>query len=676
MLDETGARRPPISLIQKKLWILWIFTIAAVSSQSSQDLKNLSLEELSQIEVTSPSKEPVPAFRTPAAIYVITNEDIRRAGVTSIPDALRLAPGVEVAQIDGSSWSIGIRGFGTSLTRDVLVVIDGRTVYTPLFAGTNWDVQNVMMDDIDRIEVIRGPGGTIWGPNAVNGVINIITKSSKDTQGTLVSAGGGNVDQGFANARYGGGNGTNFTYRVYAMGSTVAPEYHPDGRNFDDWRNAQGGFRMDWKESARDTFTVQGDVYDEIAGKSVSATSYAPPYSQVLDTEAHLSGENILARWTRVLGEGDDFQLQSYFDRTDRRTPNYEEIRDTFDADFLERIRVLKRHEISWGLGVRIQPVSDQVVVSGLQFVPYNRTDYLGTGFVQDEISVVDQRLSLILGTKLLRTNFTHGVSLQPSARLLWTPDDKQTFWTAFTHALRTPSDAEENFYLLGYIGTSNGLPFFARFNPNPYFAPEQMNGYELGYRRLLGKNIFVDVTGFYNHYHDLFSEDLIGQTYLEDTPPPVHYLLPADFGNGLYGYTKGVEIAPEWRPAGIWRLRGTYSFLHMNLARSPHSEDIGTGPVTVGSSPQHQATVQSDFDLTKKLQLDLTYRFVSALPGQVVPAYSTGDARIGWRFNRQVDLSFIGRNLFQPSHAEYGGDPGPLVGIRRSVYAKLTWTR
>jgi len=639
-------------------------------------LKQLSLEELSQIEVTTPSKEPTKVSQTPAAIYVLTGEDIRRSGATSIPEALRLVPGVEVARIDGSTWSIGIRGFGSDLTRSVLVLIDGRTVYTPLFAGTNWDVQNTNMDDIDRIEVIRGPGGTIWGPNAVNGVINIITKDAKDTRGMQVSAGGGNVEQGFLNFRYGGGNGNDFNYRVYGAGFTRSPEYHQDGRNFDDWREGQVGFRMDWNEN-RDAFTLQGDAYDEIAGKSVSATSYTPPYSQIIDGNALLSGENILGRWKRTFNEGNDIQLQVYYDRTDRRTPNYIEIRNTFDVDFLQRLRLPAREEVTWGLGARIDPVDDPVVVSGLQFDPHKRTDYLGTAFVQDQIGLVEQRLSLILGTKMLKTDFTSDVDVEPSARLLWTPNENQTIWAAFTHAIRTPSDSEENFYLLGYIGTTpNGTPYFARFNPNRSFAPEELNGYELGYRQVIGRKLYVDLTGFYNHYHDLFSEDIIGSTFLEASPEPVHLLLPADFGNGLLGYTKGVEVAPEYRPANFWRLRGSYSFLHMNIGRSPHYQDIGTAPSIVGSSPQHQATVQSAFDLTKRLQLDLTYRYVSALPAQKVPGYSTGDARFGWRLKRQVDLSFIGENLFQPWHVEYGGDPGPLVGIKRSVYAKLTWSR
>ncbi|MCU1295151.1 MAG: TonB-dependent receptor, plug [Bryobacterales bacterium] len=275
-------------------------------------LKTLSLEELSQIDVISPSREPQRAFRTPMAIYVITGEEIRRSGFTTIPEALRLAPGVEVARIDANKWSIGIRGFGSRLSRSVLVLMDGRTVYTTFFAGTYWEVQDTVMDDIDRIEVIRGPGGTIWGPNAVNGVINIITKDPKDTQGLLASVRTGNQEQGVATVRYGGtALGDRLNYRVYAKGFTRGPEYHLDNRNFDDWRAAQGGFRMDWEASERDTINFQGDIYKEEAGERVTATSYTQPFSQNVDANADLAGGNILGRWKRSLTSGGDFQLQA-----------------------------------------------------------------------------------------------------------------------------------------------------------------------------------------------------------------------------------------------------------------------------------------------------------------------------------------------------------------------------
>jgi iron complex outermembrane receptor protein len=649
---------------------------SAPSVPPSTQLKNLTLEELSSIEVTSPSKEPRSAFRTPAAIYVITSDDIRRSGATSIPEALRLAPGVEVARIDANKWAIGIRGFGSRLSRSVLVMIDGRTVYTPLFAGTYWEVQDTMMEDIDRIEVIRGPGGTIWGPNAVDGVINIITKPPSETQGTLVAAGGGNEDQGFLESRYGGGNGHGFTYRVYGKGYTDGPEYHPDGNNFDDWRGAQGGFRMEWDRGSSGKFTLQGDFYQIEAGERVDAITYAPPYSRIVDANADLSGGNVMLVWQRSLANGGDMTLQTYYDRTNRYEPNLGERRNTFDVDFVEHLPWGRRQRVTWGLGSRVSPTHDLEVVSGLTFLPAQRTDQLYSAYFQDEVSLIEKRLTLVAGSKVLRTNFT-SLEFEPSIRLAWTPSANRTVWGAFTHAVRTPSDAEEDFYLSGFSQiTPSGIPLMARFNANPDFAPEQMNGYELGYRQLVTKNILVDVASFYNHYHDLFDEEITGTPFLEEDPPPLHYLLPAQFGNGLYGYTKGVEISPEWRATGRWRLRGSYSFLHMNIGRSPHSLDVGTAPGIVGSSPGHQAWIQSSYDFSKRLQLDLTWRYVSALPGQLVSAYSTGDARFAWRLSPTMEVSVVGRNLLQPYHAEFGGDPGPLVGIRRSAYLKLTWTK
>ena len=643
-------------------------------------LKNLTLEQLSEIEVTSPSKEPRPAFRSPVAIYVITGEDIRRSGVTTIPDALRLAPGVEVARIDGSKWSVGIRGFGTRLSRDVLVLIDGRTVYTPLFAGTYWEVQDTLLEDIDRIEVIRGPGGTVWGPNAVNGVINIITKSSKDTQGAFASGGGGNMEQGFANFRY-GGEADGVTYRVYAKGFTRGPEYHFDHDNFDDWRGVQGGFRIDWASGTRDEFTVQGDAYKQEDGERVSVTTYTPPFTGNVDGDAQLSGANVLFHWNRTLGDGSGFQLQAFYDRTNRYEPNLGENRDTFDVDFQGRVKLSEHQELLYGAGGRSSEGHFIEVASGLVFSPFHRNDYLWSGFLEDDITLIENKLIFTAGSKVLNTNYT-GVDFQPSLRLLWTPTERQSYWAAFTHAVRTPSDGEEDFYLSSLIGTSpNGLPYFARFNANPAFAPEKLNGYEAGYRQLMGKNIYVDLATFYNHYHDLFSEDVTGAPFIESTlpfpapvPPPVHLLLPAQFRNDILGYTKGFEIAPEWRPTNFWRLRGSYSFLHMNLEQNAHGA-LGLGTASeVGSSPEHEVSIDSSFDITTKLQLDLIYRYVSALAAESAPAYSTGDARVAWRFTKQLEFSVTGQNLFQPYHIEYGADPGGPVAIVRNVYASLAW--
>ena len=637
-------------------------------------LKTLSLEQLGNIEVTTVSKEPEAVRKTPAAIYVITQEDIQRSGANNIPEALRLAPGVEVARITTGEYAIGIRGFNSRLSRSVLVLIDGRTVYSTFTAGTYWETQDVLIKDIDRIEIIRGPGGTIWGPNAVNGVINIITKNTRDTQGALATAGGGNVEQVLGDVRYGSGNGRGFNYRVYAKGFGWAPQYHSDGNNYDTWRSGQGGFRMDWTAQARDSFRLQGDAYGQSFGEFVNSSTYSPPTNTNTSGNASLYGGNILFSWTRAQAEGKDIQLAAYYAHDTRNELNFGDIRNTFNVDFLDRFP-LSRQEISWGLTLRASHGNEIEVVSGLTFTPSQRTDQLFQGFIQDEISLVKDRLSAVVGTKVLKTNYT-AVLAEPSGRLLYTPTSTQTIWAAYTHALRTPADVERDFNLSSFLGNdaSTGLPIFARFSANPNFRSEQLNGYELGYRGLEAPNFYVDIAGFYNHYGDLFSEDLVGPEVIETNPAPTHLLIPAQFGNGLVASTTGVEVAPEWRPTPWWRLRGSYSFLDMHVKKGAGSMDIGSAPIVQRSSPEHQALFQSGFDLPRTISADILARYVSALPGIQVASYWTGDATFQWAATRQIRFKAVGQNLLQPHHVESVYDPGPPVAIRRGFYAELTF--
>ena len=657
-------------------------TSASTDQQGGQTpLKQLTLEQLANVEVTTVSRSPEQVWKTAAAIYVITQQDIQNSGVATIPDALRLAPGVEVAQIDSNKWSIGIRGFGSRLDRDVLVMIDGRSVYNPLLAGTYWEVQDYVLEDIDRIEVIRGPGGTIWGPNAVDGVINIITKNSSNTAGWLVSAVSGEVQHVDLSVRYGHSDPDGLSYRFYAKGFERGPEYHFDGDNYDSWRSIQGGFRMDWKKNARDYFTFQGDMYDEGAGETVSVTNYVPPSTETVEGTERLSGGNLLGRWTRMFSERNDLQLQVYYDRTSRIEPNFGDVRNSFDADYIQRVKLGSRNQFTFGLSALASHGHELQFDSGLFFIPSVRTDQIYTGFVQDSISIVANRLTFEAGTKIIHTNYT-GVNLEPSGRLLWTPTDTETVWAAVTRAVRTPSDAERDFYLSSYLGPGpGGLPFFARFNANPNFTSEILDGYELGYRHLFGKTVYLDIAGFFNQYYNLFSEDITGPITIETSPPPApiplstYLLLPAEFGNGLEGSTIGGEIAPEWKPTSFWSLKGSYSYLHMALKRGPGSQDIGTAPIVDGSSPQQEVSLQSELDLPKHFAFDFTFRYVSALTALDIPAYTTGGARLGWTFKRQFEFSVIGANLFQPYHLEYANSPGPNVAIRRSIYGRLIWT-
>lgn len=650
---------------------------AQSSSGNNQDtsLKSLTLEQLGNVEVTTVSKEPQEVWNTPAAIYVITAEDIRRSGAQNIPEALRLAPGVEVARITSGEYAIGIRGFNSRLSRSVLVLIDGRTVYTTFTAGTYWETQSVLMEDIDRIEVIRGPGGTIWGPNAVNGVINIITKKTEDTERLLGRAGGGNVERVLGDVRYGAGTGKGLAYRVYATGFAWAPQYHSDGNRYDDWHGAQGGFRLDWTQHGHDSFRLMGDAYRQSFGERVINTTYNPPANTDVTGDVPLYGGDLLWNWTRVQGEGRDIQVAAYYAHDTRKELNFGDIRNTFNVDFLDRLRFLGQ-EISWGGTLRVSHGDEIQAISGLTFTPMQRTDTLYQGLIQDEIPLVKNRLSLVAGTKVLKTNYT-GVLAEPSGRMLYTPTATQTLWAAYTHALRTPADVERDFNLSSLLGYApDGLPYFARFSANPNFRSEQLNGYEAGYRGLEGKNLYLDIATFYNHYGDLFSEDLLGPPTVETSPAPTHLLLPAQFGNGLIASTTGGEIAPEWRPKQWWRLRGSYSFLDMHVKKGTNSLDIGSAPTVQGSSPQHQILIQNGLALPMAINFGMQVRYVSSLPGIKVPSYWTGDATGQWAFTRQFRLTVVGQNLFQPHHVEFNYDPGPPVGIRRGLYATLTFNR
>ncbi|MFP5236826.1 MAG: TonB-dependent receptor plug domain-containing protein [Acidobacteriota bacterium] len=640
-----------------------------------QTLKTMSLEQLGSIQVTTASKEPETVWKTPAAIYVITQDDIRRSGAPNIPEALRLAPGVEVARITSGEYAIGIRGFNSRLSRSVLVLIDGRTVYTTFTAGTYWETQDVMLKDVDRIEVIRGPGGTIWGPNAVNGVINIITKKSEETQGPLVDAGGGSVEQEFGDARYGSGNGKGFTYRVYAKGFGWAPEYHSDGANYDDWHGGQGGFRMDWDTNGRDAFRFQGDIYGQDFGEQVPITNYNPPDTHISNGDASLYGGNLLWSWKRVQAAGKDVQLVAYYSHDTRNELNLGYIGDTGDIDFTSRFP-LPRQEISWGGTLRWSHAHEVQVITGLTFTPPYKTDQLYQGFLQDELSIVPDKLSLTFGSKVLKTNYT-GVLGEPSARLLYTPTATESFWGAYTHAVRTPADVERDFNLSSYLGNApNGMPIFARFIANHNFRSEQLNGYELGYRTMIGSKFYVDIATFYNHYGDLFSEDLLGPPYVENNPAPVHILIPAQFGNQLVGTTTGGEVAPEWRPTSWWRLGGSYTYLDMHIKKGTNSTDLGSAKIVEGTSPDHEVLIQNQFDLPKAVSLNTAVRFIGALPGIKVPSYWTGDANVQWVAAHHIHFSVAGRNLFQPHHVEFIYDPGPAVGIRRSIYAEITFSK
>jgi iron complex outermembrane receptor protein len=649
---------------------------AAQSNQNPpENLKQLSLDQLGNVEVTTVSKDPQQVQKTPAAIFVITQEDIRRSGATSIPEALRLAPGVEVAQIDGNRWSVAIRGFGGQFSKSLLVLVDGRSVYTPLFEGVYWDLPYVMLEDVERIEVVRGPGGTIWGSNAVNGVINIITSRANNTQGTLATLGAGNVNQGTGDVRYGGSAGKDFNYRIYGMGAIRGQEFHPDGDAFDRWRMGQMGFRTDWKSGEKDTFTVQGDIYRGESGERAFIATFSPPAEIQKDGKGYVSGGNLLARWQHTTGEGSDIQIQAYFDRTNRQDFELGETRDTFDIDLVQHVRVRDGQELTWGLGARVSPSNFLQTSQGVNFLPNKQTDSIYSGFVQYELPIVRDRLTLTAGTKLEHNNFS-GFDYQPSVRLLWMPTAHQSFWGAVTRAVRTPSRLDQDVQFAILVQATPPPPIYFEILGNPKLKAERLIAYEAGYRAQINKNVYLDFTAFYNVYNDLQG---YGPPFpaLANTPPPPHLFFVLPYANVIEGHTIGTEIAPNWKITSWWQVRGSYSFLHMSLRDKPGFTDVGNLLSSyLGSSPSSLVAFQSLFNLPRHFELDETYRYSSALPAQAVRAYSTVDVRLGWHVGEYLDFSVVGQNLLRPSQAEFGGDPGPLVGIRRGVYGKITWRR
>ncbi|MCI4348029.1 MAG: TonB-dependent receptor [Thermoplasmata archaeon] len=597
------------------------------------ELKKLSLEELFDIEVTSVSKKPEKLSKTAAAVHVVTDEDIRRLGAVSIPEALRDIPGVEVARVDSRQYAITVRGFNNTTANKLLVLMDGRSLYTPLYSGVFWDVQDTLMEDIAQIEVIRGPGATVWGANAVNGVVNIITKSAEQTQGLLVTGGGGNEERGFTGVRYGGQLGPNAYFRVYGKYFDRDGSVRPNGQNADDrFRMGQGGFRVDWKSQTDQVFTLQSDVYDG---------SVAQPTAGDID----LKGGNILGRWTKRFSASSDLQIQAYYDRTDRNIPPiFGEKLDTLDLDIRHRFPLASGHDVVWGLGYRY--TNDHVDnSSALAFLPSHLTRQLATAFVQDEVTLVENRLHLALGSKFEHNDYT-GFEYEPSGRLAWTPSREQTVWGAISRAVRAPSRIDREFFAPGQP------PYLLAGGPN--FQSETVYAFEAGYRVQPTPTLTASAATFYNVYKDLRS--------LESGPP-------LTFANGLEGKSYGVELEASYQPAARWRLNTGYTFFHLSLRRRPGSTDT-TSERQEGDSPRHAAFLESRLDLSRDIELDATIRYVDALPNQSVPRYVAFDARLGWRPSKNLEISIVGSNLSDPRHPEFG-TPTARREIRRGVYGK-----
>ena len=674
-----SVTRRRLALLLLMVWALSARVPEAIAQESSRsrDLGDLSIEELMNESVTSVSKREQKLSQAAAALFVINQEDIRRSGALNIPDLLRMVPGLDVAQINANTWAISARGFNHQFSDKLLVLIDGRAVYTPTNGGVNWDTQDVPLQDIERIEVIRGPGATVWGANAVNGVINVITRQAKDTQGVLVAAGGGTQDQAFGTAQYGGKIGEDASYRVFTkrFEHNDLPNLAGRDTNSDGWHLLHGGFRVDGSLSSNDSLTAQGDIYggSEEAGIDHIA-SLSPPLNESVQRVAGLSGGDILGRWNHVHANGSDTTVQAYFDRYSRSGPSRFEVRNTVDFDFQQHRRLGLRQDLVWGAEYRRS--ADRIAGTiDDAFDPADRTIQLFSAFVQDEITLAPERVFLTVGTKLEHNAFT-GFELGPSIRMTWTPSARDTVWAAVADADRTPGrDDTSGDFNVFVFALPNGAPAELSIVGNPRQKSEHLLATDLGYRVQASSRVSVDLAMFYNRYRQLRTLEP-GAPILE-TDPVIHYDIPLVYSNQMHGTTDGLEVSAHFKVTDRWTLSPGYALLHMNLHTDPGSLDTRSVADIEGSSPRHQLQLRSSMTLPRGFAWDTSVYFVDRLAAEQVPSYTRLDTQLIWRSTQRLEWSLVGQNLLQNLHVE-SNDIATSVQpsqVKRSVYAKFTWT-
>ncbi len=644
------------------------------SAYSGQDeLMGLSVEDLLNVEVISVAKKAKSLNDSPAAIFVISQDDIRRIGATSIPEALRLAPGLDVARIDANKWAVSARGFNGRFANKLLVLIDGRSVYTRAFAGVYWENQDVMLEDVERIEVIRGPGATLWGANAVNGVINIITKHSADTQGGLLVAGVGTEEQGFGAFRYGGKLSSDTTARAYIKGFNRDENTHKLGGDAgDDWNKVQGGFRMDSQLTTNDTLTLQGDVYHSSINQYTTFAQVTAPYRNSFNEKIDAFGGNLLMRQHHTFSSTSDYSLQVFYDFYERDEVAVLESRHTLDVDFQHRFALLNWNDVVWGIAYRYS--HDDVYSK--EFLVTNtpsRNDQLVSAFVQDEITLVDNYLWLTVGSKFEHNDYS-GFEVQPTARLMWAPHQQHRLWAAVSRAVRTPSRVEQDTAFLQSV-----IPAQPPFIPavavslegNKQYDSEEVISYEVGYRTTVIDDVSIDFTAFYNNYTNLASWRQ-GTATFNSSKGFAELAMFTD--NDLSAKTYGFEIATVWQMLDWWRWDANYSLLKMSV-NGPNAA------TQVAHSPQQRVSLRSAITFKDDFDWDILFRYVDQrkLPeifGQAnIDAYVSLDIRLAWRPIKEIELSLVGQNLLAGKRLEYGQEIiTTATKIDRGMYGKFTW--
>jgi iron complex outermembrane receptor protein len=671
------VRRQRRSAMRMCLVIAALVTTAmpAWPQEKVADLTNQSIEDLMNVEVTSVSKTEEKLSKTASAVFVISQEDIRRSGATNIPDLLRMVPGMDVAQINANTWAISARGFNGRFSNELMVLVDGRSVYTPTFGGVFWDVLDMPLENIERIEVIRGPGGSIWGENAVNGVVNIITKKASETKGGMVVAGGGNLDRGFGTLEYGGSLGKSTDYRVYTkyLNQDNMPSLTgQDGG--DGWHVLRGGFRVDSALSAKDTLTLQGDMY---TGQEGNPTIYLPSITSpgVVNTEMQvpLSGGFLQAIWNHVASARSDITLQISYDNYERDDV-LREGRRTFNVDFQHHFQRGDRQNVVWGLGYRdSNSDSDGTITASLN--PRDLDTQLFGAFFPDEIALVPDRLYLTVGARLEHNYYT-GFNFLPSARVAWVLNKREMVWVAISRVVRSPAAIDASLRLnFGGFTPPGGTPVLFSLLGNPHIDDENLIAYEAGYRSTFSSHLSVDLAAYYNNYSDQETTEPDG-SFIENTPAPPHIVMAQTYMNLMHGETHGIEIAANWKATNRWTLSPGYALEQIHMHLDPASQDTTSVAGAEGSSPAQSAQVRSHLDLPRSLSWDASAYFVGRLTDPINPSYTRLDTGLTWKWHERVSVSLVGQNLLKNSHLEFTDATQSTRStlVKRNVYAKLTW--
>ncbi|WP_236631527.1 TonB-dependent receptor plug domain-containing protein [Endozoicomonas numazuensis] len=668
--------------------------------QEEEDLFDLSLEELISMEipdVTSVSRKKQRLMDSAAAIYVITNEDLQRTGVTSIPEALRMVPGMQVAKLNANTWSISTRGFNYIFANKLLVLIDGRTVYSPLFSGVNWDVQDTMMEDIDRIEVIRGPGAALWGANAVNGVINIITKKAADTQGNLLSVGAGTEEKAFGAFRHGGEFGETGFYRVYVKAFERDGQVNAEGQDTaDDWKMRRAGFKSEWKTTPDSEMTVQGELYEGTTRPPLRLLDKSQPTNpQLLNgfivngLSRDQRGGNIGANWKRTLSDTHDYSFRAIYDNYQNFDYRIAEKRDTVDFEFQHYSQLWGKHDLVWGLGYRatwyeVKNTSYMYLLEGKD----SKQTELFSAFIQDDITLNDQ-WTFTLSSRFEHNSFT-GNEVQPNARLTWKPTENRTFWAALSRALKTPSISETALQTDGItIESSGDVAYVIPIMGNPDLESEKLTALEIGYREQFGNSFRLDITTFYSQYEDIIAYVDINRCpngnptmsfgQLQNfCPYPGLVQIPTTLINGLDVKTYGLEVIADWQAKDWWKLQFTYSWLQTDAIpnRSSTSFLKSNERIVEELSAPHTANIRSTMNLPNQWYFDFWVRYMDELKNAKIGAHTSLDIRLAKKYSENLEFSLVGQNLFRNHHREFYESLSGMAPTetQESWYAQIRW--